>query len=157
MGDGLGSMVGAFFGGCPNTTYGESISCVAFSKNASTITILVTAIISIVISFFAPLMVLFESIPSCIVGGLSIALYGYIAASGLKMLQKVDLSEIKNIFIVSAIMVTGIGGMVLDFYYFQITSIPTALVIGFIVNLVVNYSPKKKKENKEEIPENIEK
>lgn len=157
MGDGLGSMVGAFFGGCPNTTYGESISCVAFSRNASTITILVTAIISIVISFFAPLMVLFESIPSCIVGGLSIALYGYIAASGLKMLQKVDLSEIKNIFIVSAIMVTGIGGMVLDFYYFQITSIPTALVIGFIVNLVVNYSPKKKKENKEEIPENLEK
>ena len=157
MGDGVGSMVGALFGGCPNTTYGESISCVAFSKNASTITILVSALIAIVISFFAPLMVFFQSIPSCIVGGLSIALYGYIASSGLKMLQKVDLNNIKNIFIVSAIIITGIGGMVLDFYHFQITAIPTSLVIGFIMNLVVNYTPKKKRKPKEEIPENIEK
>lgn len=150
MGDGVGSMVGAFFGGCPNTTYGESISCVAFSKNASTITILVSAILAVVVSFFAPLMTFFKTIPPCILGGVSIALYGYIAASGLKMLQKVDLTNTKNIFVISSILVTGIGGMVLDLYHFQITSIPTAIAVGFLVNFAINVKFKKKKHKNEE-------
>jgi len=157
MGDGVGSMVGAFFGGCPNTTYGESISCVAFSKNASIITIVVTCILSIAFSFFGPLMTFFVTIPPCIVGGLSIALYGYIASSGLKMVQKVDLVDVKNIFIISSILVCGIGAFVLDFYHFQLTAVPSALIIGFLVNLVVSLPFKKKSEKAEENSENQEK
>ena len=146
MGDGVGSMVGAFFGGCPNTTYGESISCVAFSKNASIITIVVTSCLGVVISFFGPLMTFFQTIPSCIIGGLSIALYGYIASSGLRMLKVVNLNDQRNIFIVSAIFVTGIGGMVVNIYGFELPTIACSLIVGVLINVVTHVSPKKKVE-----------
>jgi len=91
LGDGIGSMAGAFFGGCPNTTYGESVGCVAITRNASVITITTAAIMSIVISFFGPFVTFLSSIPNCVMGGVCVALYGFIAVSGLKMIQKVDL------------------------------------------------------------------
>lgn len=146
MGDGLGSMIGAFFGGCPNTTYGESISCIAFSKNASIVTIIATCIIGIAISFFGPLMTFFETIPTCVVGGISVALYGFIALSGLQMLKKVDLHQQKNIFVISTILIFGIGGITLNFYYFQLSPIACAFIAGVIMNLIVNIRFKKKKE-----------
>lgn len=146
MGDGVGSIVGAFLGGCPNTTYGESISCIVFSKNASVITIIVGSIMAILLSFFGPLMSFFETIPSCVVGGISIALYGFIAASGLQMLKNVDLNNMKNIFIISIILVLGIGGLVIRFDYFIFSPIATALVGGILINLLVNIKPRKKKE-----------
>ncbi len=150
MGDGVGSMVGALFGGCPNTTYGESISCVAFSRNASIITIVVTSCLGIVISFFGPLMTFFETIPSCIIGGLSIALYGYIASSGLRMLKSVDLNNQRNIFIVSSILVTGVGGLIIDISWFSLPTIACALLVGILVNVITHVKPKKVKTNKEE-------
>ena len=79
LGDGVGSVVGAVFGGCPNTTYGESVGCVAISGNASVITILVTAVMAIVFSFIAPFVTFLSTIPSCVMGGVCIALYGFIA------------------------------------------------------------------------------
>lgn len=144
LGDGVGSMVGAFFGGCPNTTYGESISCVAFSKNSSIITIVVTSCLGMAISFFGPLMTFFETIPNCIVGGLSIALYGYIASSGLRMLKDVNLNDQRNIFIVSSILVTGIGGMIIYLYGFELPTIACSLLVGILVNVITHVSPKKK-------------
>lgn len=150
MGDGVGSMVGALFGGCPNTTYGESISCVAFSRNASIITIIVTSCLGIVISFFGPLMTFFETIPSCIIGGLSIALYGYIASSGLRMLKSVDLNDQRNIFIVSSILVTGIGGLIINISWFSLPTIGCALLVGILVNVITHVKPKKTKTNQEE-------
>ncbi|MBR5746153.1 MAG: uracil-xanthine permease, partial [Clostridia bacterium] len=81
LGDGVGSMVGAFFGGCPNTTYGESVGCVAITGNASVITIFCTAILAIVTSFFAPFMTLLATIPTSVMGGVCITLYGFIAVS----------------------------------------------------------------------------
>ena len=148
MGDGLGSMVGAFFGGCPNTTYGESISCLAFSKNASVITIVVTCFLGIATSFLGPVMTFLSTIPSCVVGGLSIALYGFIAISGFQILKKVDLNISKNIFVVATIFVFGIGGLTISFEYFEFSPVATALVIGILMNLIVNISfkPKKKKD-----------
>ena len=146
MGDGVGSMVGAFFGGCPNTTYGESISCIAFSKNASVITIVVSSFMAIVLSFFGPLMAFFASIPSCVVGGISIALYGFIAASGLQMLKDVDMTKLKNIFVIATIFVVGIGGLVIRVSYFVFSPIATAFATGVLVNLLVNIKPKNKKE-----------
>ncbi len=137
LGDGVGSMTGAFFGGCPNTTYGESVACVAITGNASVITIICTAIMAIVISFFAPFVALLNSIPACVMGGVSIALYGFIAVSGLKMVQKVDLNENRNLFVVAAILVPGIGGLALTFGKITITAIATALILGILVNTMM--------------------
>ena len=142
LGDGVGSMVGAFFGGCPNTTYGESIGCVAITGNASVVTILCTAVICILMSFLDPFVVFLSSIPNCVMGGVCIALYGFIAVSGLKMVQKVDLEQNKNLFVVSTILITGIGQLSLTFgkgdKVITITSIATALILGIIANLVLN-------------------
>ncbi len=141
LGDGVGSMVGAFFGGCPNTTYGESVGCVAITKNASIVTILATAIIAIIASFIAPFVTFLATIPSCVMGGVCITLYGFIAVSGLKMLQNVDLNNNKNLFVVSVILITGIGGMSLQIGLIKLTSIACALIFGIIVNLIVAKAP----------------
>ena len=138
LGDGIGSMVGAFFGGCPNTTYGESVACVAITGNASVATIITTAIGAILISFLSPFVAFVNSIPSCVMGGVCIALYGFIAVSGLKMIQKVDLELNNNLFVVSTILICGIGGLSVSFGKVTITSIATALILGIIVNLMLN-------------------
>lgn len=151
LGDGVGSMAGALFGGCPNTTYGESIGCVAITGNASVYTILTAAIGAILISFLTPFVVFVNSIPSCVMGGVCMALYGFIAVSGLKMVQKVDLEDNRNLFVVSVILITGIGGLALTFGKITITSIACALILGILTNLMLS---KKKKgtdeENKED-------
>lgn len=144
LGDGIGSMFGAFFGGCPNTTYGESIGCVAITKNASVLTIILTSVFAIIISFISPLIAVIDSIPPCVMGGVCIALYGFIAVSGLRMVQNVDLSDDGNIFIVATILITGIGGLSLTFGKVTITSIACALILGIIVNLLVKKSRKYK-------------
>lgn len=144
LGDGVGSMVGAFFGGCPNTTYGESVACVAITRNASVVTIICTAIIAIVVSFFAPLVAFLGSIPSCVMGGVCMSLYGFIAVSGLKMLQPVDLNDNKNLFVASVILISGVGGLSLTFGKVTITAIATSLILGIIMNIIL--SGKKKSE-----------
>lgn len=136
LGDGVGSIVGAFFGGCPNTTYGESVGCVAISGNASIVTIMATAVLAIVASFVAPFVTFLSTIPSCVMGGVCVALYGFIAVSGLKMIQGVDLNKNKNLFVVSVILIAGIGGMVLNFGSVTITSVACALILGIITNLI---------------------
>ena len=151
LGDGVGSMAGAFFGGCPNTTYGESVACVAISGNASVITIVFAAIGAILISFLSPFVAFVNSIPSCVMGGVCVALYGFIAVSGLKMIAKVDLGLNKNLFVVSTILICGIGGLALTFGKVTITSVATALILGIIVNLVLKNS-KEGEETEEAAP-----
>ena len=141
LGDGIGSVVGAIFGGCPNTTYGESVGCVAITRNASLLTIIGAAILAILISFISPFIAFVNSIPSCVMGGVCMALYGFIAVSGLKMIQKVNLNHNKNLFVVSSILIAGIGGLSLTFGKITITSIACALIIGIIVNLIVSKAP----------------
>lgn len=137
LGDGVGSMFGAIFGGCPNTTYGESVGCVAITGNASVVTILTTAILAIVISFFAPFVTFLATIPSCVMGGVCITLYGFIAVSGLKMIQDVDLNQNKNLFVVSVILIAGIGGMALKIGEVTLTEIAVALILGILTNLIL--------------------
>lgn len=149
LGDGVGSMAGAFFGGCPNTTYGESVGCVAISGNASVVSIWVTAFLAIAISFFGPFATLLATIPSCVMGGVCVALYGFIAVSGLKMIQKVDLGQNKNLFVVSVILIAGIGGFSLTIGKVTITTIACALILGIITNLIVGRS--KEETSEEEI------
>ena len=150
LGDGVGSMVGALFGGCPNTTYGESVGCVAISGNASVRTIFVTAFMAIVGAFLAPFTLFLASIPKCVMGGVCIALYGFIAVSGLKMIQKVDLNDNRNLFVVSIILIAGVGGLILEFgeglEKVTITSVACALILGILTNVFVNIGNKKAKE-----------
>lgn len=147
LGDGVGSMAGALFGGCPNTTYGESVGCVAITKNASVVSILGAAILAIIISFFTPFVLFLSSIPSCVMGGVCVALYGFIAVSGLKMLQKVDLDENSNLFTASVILIAGIGNFALTFGKITLKTVACALILGIIVNLI---GKKAKKENETE-------
>ncbi len=138
LGDGIGSIVGAIFGGCPNTTYGESVGCVAITRNASVITITTTAILAVVVSFVSPFVAFLDSIPGCVMGGVCITLYGFIAVSGLKMLQKVDLEKNANLFTASVILIAGVGGMAMAIGKVTITSIACALILGIIVNIVLS-------------------
>ena len=142
LGDGVGSMVGAFFGGSPNTTYGESIACVAITGNASSFTILFAAFGCMIFSFLTPLVAFIDSIPSCVMGGVCISLYGFISVSGLKMLQKVDLGINRNLFTASVILIAGIGGLSLTFGDVTITTIATALILGILTNRILAKSEK---------------
>lgn len=148
LGDGVGSVAGALFGGCPNTTYGESVGCVAISGNASISTIWTTAIMCIAVSFVAPFVLFLGSIPNCVMGGVCVALYGFIAVSGLKMVQKCDLGDNRNLFVVSTILITGIGGMALQFGKITVTNIAVALILGILANLLCSIG----KNRTEEVP-----
>ncbi len=138
LGNGVGSIVGSIFGGCPNTTYGESVACVAITGNASVATILCTAVLAMAISFCAPFVTFLSTIPACVMGGVCIPLYGFIAVSGLKMIQNIDLGENHNLFVVATILITGIGGMSLKIGQVTVTEIACALILGIIVNTVLS-------------------
>ena len=137
LGDGIGTFVSTLFGGCPNTTYGESIGCVAITRNASTISIWGCAILCIVFSMISPLVAFLETIPACVMGGVCIALYGFIAVSGFKMFQYVDLNKNKNLFVASVIFITGVGGMVISFGKVEIRTVACALILGILTNLML--------------------
>ena len=157
LGDGVGSIAGTAFGVCPNPTSGESVGCVAITRNASVITITTTAFMCMILSFVSPLMAVLQTIPSCVMGGVCLTLYGFIAVSGLKMIKDVDLNENKNLFIVSAILIAGIGGLSVQIPYMiadngavaktiQITSVATALILGIVTNFVLSKFDKKSEE-----------
>lgn len=138
LGDGVGSVAGSLFGGCPNTTYGESVGCVAITGNASVVTIIATAIMCMVISFFGPFVTFLSSIPNCVMGGVCVTLYGFIAVSGLKMIQDVDLGDNKNLFVVAVILICGIGGLTVSFGKVTITAVACALILGIITNVILS-------------------
>ena len=143
LGDGIGTIVSTLFGGCPNTTYGESIGCVAITRNASTISIWGCAVLCILVSLISPIVAFLETIPSCVMGGVCIALYGFIAVSGFKMFQKVDLNKNRNLFVASIIFITGVGGMVISFGAVQIRTVACALILGILTNVMLKNEDKK--------------
>ncbi|MBP3210744.1 MAG: uracil-xanthine permease [Oscillospiraceae bacterium] len=138
LGDGIGSVVGAFFGGCANTTYGESIATVAITRNASTVSIWGAAFACLIFSLITPLVAFLETIPSCVMGGVCVALYGFIASSGLKMLQPVDLNKNRNLFVASVIFIVGVGGMVVSFGAVEIRTVACALILGILTNVMLS-------------------
>ena len=142
LGDGIGTMVGTFFGGCPNTTYGESVACVAITGNASVVTIITTAFLAILVSFISPVIAVLDSIPACVMGGTCMTLYGFIAVSGLKMIKNVNLEDSGNLFTVSVILIAGIGGLTLNFGNLTLTEVACALILGILVNRFVNIKKK---------------
>lgn len=149
LGDGIGTIVSTAFGGCPNTTYGESIGCVAITRNASTVSIWGCAILCILFSLISPLVAFLETIPNCVMGGVCVALYGFIAVSGFKMFQKVDLNINRNLFVASVIFITGVGGMVVKIGAVEIRTVACALILGILTNILLGGNTKPKKEESE--------
>ena len=146
LGDGVGTFVSTLFGGCPNTTYGESIGCVAITRNASTVSIWGCAILCIIFSLLTPLVAFLTTIPNCLMGGVCVALYGFIAVSGLKMFQTVDLNKNKNLFVASVILITGVGGMVIKFGAVEIRTVACALILGILTNVMLSKEEDEKSE-----------
>ena len=155
LGDGVGSIAGTLFGVCPNTTYGESVGCVAITRNASVCTITTTAIMAMALSFIRPIMTFLQTIPSCVMGGVCLTLYGFIAISGLKMFKQLNFDNNKNLFVVAAILISGIGGLTIQIPYafaedgavskfIPVTAIATALILGIVTNAVLTLVEKSK-------------
>ncbi|MFA6755544.1 MAG: solute carrier family 23 protein [Bacilli bacterium] len=150
-GDGLATAISGALCGAANTTYGENVAVIGVSKIASVKVVLLAAILSIVFGFVTPFTALLQTIPSCVTGGVSLVLYGFIASSGVKMLIKenVDFNKTKNIFVASAILVAGIGGLALKFGdptnpVIEITSIAVSMFLGIFLNVIL----REKKEDK---------
>ena len=106
---------------------------------------------AICIAFLGPVVTFFATVPKCVMGGVCLVLYGFIAVSGLKMLKDVDLSDNRNIFTISVILICGVGGLILEFFGITITEVAFALILGVITNLIVHiHKPHKKEEIKED-------
>ncbi|KOS62351.1 uracil permease [Lysinibacillus agricola] len=140
LGDGLGTLLSALIGGPPKTTYGENIGVLAITRVYSVYVIMGAAVIAIVVSFFGKAMAFISTIPTAVLGGISILLFGIIASSGLRMLveNNVDFGNNRNMVIASVILVVGIGGAALRFSNsFAIEGMALAAIIGVILNLVL--------------------
>ena len=139
LGDGLGTFVSAFLGGPPKTTYGENIGVLAITKVYSVYVIGGAAVLAIVVSFFGKVMAIINTIPTAVLGGISILLFGIIASSGLRMFveNKVDFGNNRNMVIASVILVIGIGGAKIAIGSFVLSGMALSAIIGVILNLVL--------------------
>lgn len=137
IGEGFANLVGSVFGGLGICSYGEGVACVGFSKVASTMVTLVAAAILILLGFLGPVQAFIASIPSCVFAGAAIILYGFIACSGIKMLQKTDLNNQKNLIIVSSVLSLGISGLIVGGSVINFSATALALIVGIILNFVL--------------------
>lgn len=151
IGDGIGDIVSGFIGGPAGTNYGENISAMALSKIFSVDVLIVAAIITMVISCFTPLINLIYSIPTAVIGGLSIYLFGVIAAQGITIMmdKKVDMFKSKNLAVIAVILIIGLGGSfgfensMIPMFGMQLPAIATAAVVGIALNLILSIGEKK--------------
>ena len=137
IGEGVANVVGTSIGGLGICSYGEGVACVGFSRVASTKVTAGAALILILLGFLAPIQAFITSIPSCVFAGAATILYGFIACSGIKMLQKTDLNVQKNLVIVSTVLSLGISGLVVGGETMSLSATGLALVVGIILNLVL--------------------
>ncbi|MDR2717611.1 MAG: uracil permease [Treponema sp.] len=148
-GDGLATTWAALWGGPPNTTYGENIGVMAITRVYSVWVIGGAAVIAMLLSFFRKFGALIQTIPTPVLGGISMLLFGIIASSGLRTLVEsgVDYRDKRNLTISSVILVIGIGGGRLAFNFtkdlrFELAGIALATVVGIILNLIFPLSKK---------------
>lgn len=137
IGEGMANVAGTAIGGLGICSYGEGVACVGFSRVASTRVTFGAAIILILLGFLAPVQAFIASIPSCVFAGAAIILYGFIACSGIKMLQKTDLNIQKNLIIVSTVLSLGISGLVVGGATISFSATALALIVGIILNLIL--------------------
>ena len=158
LGDGIATFVAGAIGGPANTTYGENTSVVGMTKVASVWVIGLAAIIAIILGFFTKFTALISTIPTAVLGGVSLLLYGFIAVNGLKVLiqNQVDFSNTKNVIVASAMLVLGLGGATISIVSgdlaVTISGMSLAAVVGIILNLCLptekSEEDKPKKEKK---------
>lgn len=137
FGEGFGNLISACFGGLGSCSYGESVATIGFSRVASVWVTATAAIMLGFLGFIAPVQAFIASIPSCVFAGAAIILYGFIACSGVKMLQKVDLNIQKNLIIVSAVLSLGISGLAIGGATVSFSTTALALIGGVILNLIL--------------------
>lgn len=137
IGEGLANIMSSFFGGLGACSYGEGVACVGFSKVASTAVTGLAAVILALLGFIAPVQALITSIPSCVFAGDAIILYGFIACSGIRMLQNVNFDNQKNLVIVSSVLSIGICGIVIGGSTINLSATALALVVGIILNIIL--------------------
>ncbi|ART76278.1 uracil permease [Sutcliffiella horikoshii] len=150
LGDGVATMLAAVLGGPPNTTYGENIGVLAITRVFSVFVIGGAAVIAITFGFIGKIAALISTVPSAVMGGVSILLFGIIASSGLRMLidNKVDFNIKRNLIIAAVITVIGIGGAFIKIDNFQIPAMAMAAIIGVVLNLVLPQDEQEKTEQK---------
>ena len=138
-GDGIAQIIAGFFGAPPVTSYGENIGVMAITKIHSVYVISGAAIFAVVLSFIGKVSALIHSIPTPVIGGVSIALFGVIAASGLKILveNKVNFDDKRNLLIASVILVSGIGGLTLNVAGISISGIAFSTILGILMHLIL--------------------
>jgi uracil permease len=138
-GDGVATLVAGAMGAPANTSYGENTGVVAMTKVGSVWVTGLAAIIAILLAFISPINVFIHSIPTPVLGGMSLVLFGMIAANGLKVIveDKVDLNNIRNIIIISIMLVVGLGGMVIAFTAeIKLETMALAAIVGILLNLL---------------------
>jgi len=138
LGDGISTIISGFTGAVPTTTYGENIGVMAITKVYSVWVIGGAAVLSVVIAFVGPVSAFIQSIPWCVIGGVSFMLYGMIAASGLRLLveAKVDYSRSRNLVLTSVVFVTGLSGAFVPIGSFQLSGLTLATIVGMVLGLV---------------------
>lgn len=136
-GEGAANLIGSMVGGLGICSYGEGVACVGFSKVASTYVTGGAAFLLILLGFISPVQAFIVSIPSCVFAGCAIILYGFIACSGIKMLQQIDLNIQKNLIIVSAVLSLGISGLAIGGETVAISATALALIVGIILNFLL--------------------
>lgn len=150
VGDGIGDIVSGFIGGPAGTNYGENISAMALSKIFSVHVLIAAALITMVISCFTPLINVIYSIPTAVIGGLSIYLFGVIAAQGITIMidRKVDMFKSKNLAVIAVILIIGLGGSfgfpnsMIPMFGVELPAIASAAVVGILLNLILSIGEK---------------
>ena len=144
LGDGIATSVSAFLGGPANTTYGENTGVIGMTRIASVSVIRNAAFIAIALSFLGKFTALISTIPSAVLGGMSILLYGVIASNGLKVLikERVDFGQMRNLIIASAMLVLGLGGAILKLGPVTLSGTALSAMTGILLNLILPYENK---------------
>ena len=138
-GAGIAQIIAGFFGAPPVTSYGENIGVMAITKIHSVYVIAGAAVFAVVLSFIGKISALIHSIPTPVIGGVSIALFGVIASSGLKILvdNKVNFDDKRNLLIASVILVSGIGGLTLNVAGISISGVAFSTILGILMHLIL--------------------
>ncbi len=150
IGDGMGDIISGFIGGPAGTNYGENISAMAITKNFSIHVLILASILTMVISCFTPLINIIYSIPTAVIGGLSIYLFGVIGAQGITIMldRKVDMFSAKNLAVIAVILIVGLGGSfgfaggMIPMFGIEVPAIASAAVVGILLNLMLSIGEK---------------
>ena len=150
IGDGIGDIVSSLFGGPAGTNYGENISTMAITKNFSSVVLAAAAVLAIILSFFTPLANAINTVPSAVINGACIYLFGVIGAQGVAIMinKKVNLFDAKNLAVIACILVIGLGGSygfpngMIPIFGAELPAIATAALFGIVLNLLLSFGKK---------------